>query len=328
MGGLAAAERRERVGALADDRRLTKDLTIGTFHARGLQILRSERKALGVPRGFTVYDGSDQLGIVREAMRAIHDGDRRLDAKAILTRISLAKNAFIAPEEYEGNPADDYDAMTVHVYPKYQEHLRSCAAFDFDDLLVEPVRLWRRDEAATQWVAREITTLVKAGRRGSDIAILYRSNIQAKLLEEELRTHEVPYVMYGGQQFYERKEVKDVIAYLRVAVSPRDELALRRVINYLSCGVGAGTIEKLVTAAHSSGATLWDARATTEGTGPARTGIEKFKTAVERVRHGIENGHDLVEATKGLSEDIGLYDDLRAASPSMSAAQRRIDNMA
>jgi superfamily I DNA/RNA helicase len=446
----AAAEMRERVGALVEDRALTKQLTIGTFHALGLQILRSERKALGVPRGFTVYDGSDQLGIVREAMRAIHDGDRRLDAKAILTRISLAKNAFIAPDEYEGNPADDYDAMTVHVYPKYQEQLRSCAAFDFDDLIVEPVRLWQRDEAANerwggrfqyvmvdefqdtnraqlrmvqalvqrhqnlvvvgdddqsiyswrgadptnildfakifpaakvvkleqnyrstksilaaanevignnknrhgktlwsqlgdgepithavavtaeaeaQWVAREITTLVKAGRRWSDVAILYRSNIQAKLLEEELRTHEVPYVMYGGQQFYERKEVKDVIAYLRVAVSPRDELALRRVINYPTRGVGAGSIEKLVTAAHSSGATLWDALATTEVTGPARTGIEKFKHAVERVRHGIENGHDLVEATKGLIEDIGLYDDLRAASPSMSAAQRRIDNV-
>ena len=446
----AAAEMRERVGHLVEDRRLTKDLTIGTFHALGLQILRSERKALGVPRGFTVYDGSDQLGIVREAMRAIHDGDRRLDAKAILTRISLAKNAFIAPDEYEGNPADDYDAMTVHVYPKYQEHLRSCAAFDFDDLIVEPVRLWQRDEAANerwgsrfqyvmvdefqdtnraqlrmvqalvqqhqnlvvvgdddqsiyswrgadpsnildfakifpnakivkleqnyrstksilaaantviannqnrhgktlwsqlgdgemithavavtaeaeaQWVAREVASLVKAGRRWSDVAILYRSNIQSKLLEEELRTHEVPYVMYGGQQFYERKEVKDVIAYMRVAVSPRDELALRRVINYPTRGVGAGSIEKLVHAAHSSGATLWDALATTEVTGPARTGIEKFRTAVERLRNGIENGHDLVEATKGLIEDIGLYDDLRAASPSMSAAQRRIDNV-
>ena len=70
------------------------------------------------------------------------------------------------------------------------------------------------------------------GRRWSDVAILYRSNIQAKVLEEELRGLEVPYVMYGGQQFFERKEVKDVLAYLRVAVSPRDELALRRVINY------------------------------------------------------------------------------------------------
>jgi superfamily I DNA/RNA helicase len=446
----AAEEMRERVAALVNNRAVAKKLTIGTFHALGLQVLRAERKALGVPRGFTIYDGSDQLGLVREAMRAIHDGDRRLDAKAILTRISLAKNAFIAPDQYEGNPADDYDAMTVHVFPKYQEQLRSCAAFDFDDLIVEPVRLWDKDpeararwnsrftyvmvdefqdtnraqlrmvqtlvelhnnlvvvgdddqsiyswrgadpsnildfeklfanakvvkleqnyrstksilaaantviannknrhgktlwselgdgemithavaataEVEAQWIAREIVTLVKAGRRFSDVAILYRSNIQSKLIEEELRTHEVPYVMYGGQQFYERKEVKDIIAYLRIAVSPRDELALRRIINYPTRGIGAQSIDKLVAAAHGGGGTMWDALETTEVTGPARTGIEKFKTAVERLRHGIENGLDLVASTKGLIEDIGLYDDLRAAAPSISAAQRRIDNI-
>ncbi len=446
----AAEEMRERVSHLVNNRSVASKLTIGTFHALGLQVLRTERKALGVPRGFVIYDGSDQMGLIREAMRSIHDGDRRLDAKAILARISLAKNAFIGPDEFKGNPADDYDAMTVHVYPKYQEQLRSCAAFDFDDLIVEPVRLWQKDpdarerwsskfqyvmvdefqdtnraqlrmvqaliqkhnnlvvvgdddqsiyswrgadpsnilgfdklfptakivkleqnyrstksilaaantviannkdrhgktlwsqlgdgelithavastaEAEAQWVAREIVTLVKGGRRWSDIAILYRSNIQSKLLEEELRTHEVPYVMYGGQQFYERKEVKDILAYLRIAVSPRDELALRRVINYPTRGVGAQSIDKLVATAHGSGATMWDALETTEVTGPARTGIEKFKTAVERLRHGIENGHNLVDSTKSLIEDIGLYDDLRSASPSLSAAQRRIDNV-
>ena len=446
----AAEEMRERVSHLVNNRSVASKLTIGTFHALGLQVLRTERKALGVPRGFVIYDGSDQMGLIREAMRSIHDGDRRLDAKAILARISLAKNAFIGPDEFKGNPADDYDAMTVHVYPKYQEQLRSCAAFDFDDLIVEPVRLWQKDpdarerwsskfqyvmvdefqdtnraqlrmvqaliqkhnnlvvvgdddqsiyswrgadpsnilgfdklfptakivkleqnyrstksilaaantviannkdrhgktlwsqlgdgelithavastaEAEAQWVAREIVTLVKGGRRWSDIAILYRSNIQSKLLEEELRTHEVPYVMYGGQQFYERKEVKDILAYLRIAVSSRDELALRRVINYPTRGVGAQSIDKLVATAHGSGATMWDALETTEVTGPARTGIEKFKTAVERLRHGIENGHNLVDSTKSLIEDIGLYDDLRSASPSLSAAQRRIDNV-
>ena len=115
----AAEEMRERIAHLLGNKELAKELTIGTFHALGLQILRSERKALGLPRGFAIYDQSDQMGAVREAMRRIHDGDRRLDAKAILTRISLAKNAFVAPEEYEGNPADEYDAMTAQVYPKY-----------------------------------------------------------------------------------------------------------------------------------------------------------------------------------------------------------------
>ena len=151
----AAEEMRERVAHLLQNRETARKLTIGTFHALGLQILRFERKALGLPRGFAIYDQSDQMGAVREAMRAIHDGDRRYDAKAILTRISLAKNAFIAPENYEGNPLDDYDRITVHVYPKYQETLRSCAAFDFDDLIVEPVRLWERDaDVRRRWTER------------------------------------------------------------------------------------------------------------------------------------------------------------------------------
>jgi len=368
----AAEEMRERIAKLLGDHKLASELTIGTFHALGLQILRSERKALGYPRGFTIYDQSDQMGAIREAMRHIHDGDRRYDMKAIQTRISLAKNAFIAPDEYEGNPADEYDAMTQHVYPKYQESLRACAAFDFDDLIVEPVRLFQRDAEAksrwadrfhyvmvdefqdtnkaqirmvrsliethgnlcvvgdddqsiyswrgadpsnilqfdrgfpgakivkleqnyrstktvlaaanavignnkdrhgktlwsdlpegelithavaataedeAKWVAQEIRRIVKEGRRWSDIAILYRSNIQSKLLEEELRTAEVPYVMFGGQQFFERKEVKDVIAYMRVALNPKDEIGLHRIINYPARRMGATTVDNL---AHGS----------------------------------------------------------------------------
>jgi len=106
----AAEEMRERIGALLHDKATAKALTIGTFHALGLQILRSERKALGLPRGFVIYDQSDQMGALRESLRHIkdvgRDGERRFDVKAILTRVSLAKNSFIAPEEYTGNPSD------------------------------------------------------------------------------------------------------------------------------------------------------------------------------------------------------------------------------
>jgi DNA helicase-2/ATP-dependent DNA helicase PcrA len=386
-------------------------------------------------------------------MRHIHDGDRRYDAKAILTRISLAKNAFVSPDEYEGNPADDYDAMTAQVYPKYQEQLRACAAFDFDDLIVEPVRLFRDDaavrerwasrfryvmvdefqdtnkaqlrmvqclveqhgnlcvvgdddqsiyswrgadpsnilkfdrvfpgakivkleqnyrstktvlaaanavianntdrhgktlwsqlgagekithavaqsaEGEARWVARGIRSIKKDGRRWSDVAILYRSNIQSKLLEEELRAAEVPYVMYGGQQFFERKEVKDVIAYLRVALNPRDELALRRVLNYPARGIGATTIERLVLASQASHRSLWDTLKVADNAGVhggARQSIADFIAIIDRTAHAFENGLDVVSTTKALIEDIRLYDDLRAAAPSMSAAQRRIDNV-
>ena len=474
----AAEEMRERVGALVRDNRVARELTIGTFHALGLQILRTERKALGMPRGFTIYDQADALGALREAMRTLHDGDRRFDVKAIQTRISLAKNAFVGPEQYEGNPADDYDAMTALVFPKYQEMLRACAAFDFDDLIVEPARLFARDEGVgrrwaerflyvmvdefqdtnaaqlrmvkhlvgdhgnlmvvgdddqsiyswrgadptnileferlfagakvvkleqnyrstktvlaaanaviannkqrhgkqlwsqlgdgepithavaetaedeAKWVAHEIHKLHKDGRRWSDIAVMYRSNIQAKVLEEELRAASVPYVMYGGQQFFERKEVKDVLAYLRVAVNPRDELALRRIINYPARGIGATTVERLVLAAQAKHAALWDAlRAAVTGTGTlpgmgalpavddehvetpvdvgdlrgaARNGILELVHVVSELGAAISDGQDLVSATRTLIEDIRLYDDLRMAATSGSAAQRRIDNV-
>jgi DNA helicase-2/ATP-dependent DNA helicase PcrA len=479
----AAEEMRERVAGLLHDKATSRALTIGTFHALGLQILRTERKALGLPRGFVIYDQSDQMGALREALRAVkdmgRDGERRFDVKAILTRISLAKNAFVGPEEYAGNEADDYDAITAEVYPKYQEMLRACAAFDFDDLIVEPVRLFRRDpevgrrwaekfrfvmvdefqdtnraqlelvkhlvtdhqnlcvvgdddqsiyswrgadptnilrfdalfagakivkleqnyrstktilaaanevisnnkqrhgkklwsqlaagdaithavaatpEDEAKWVAREIHQLHQDGRQWQDVAVMYRSNIQAKILEDELRQAAVPYVMYGGQQFFERKEVKDVIAYLRVALNPRDELALRRVINYPARGIGSTTVERLVSAAQARHATLWNAlRGAISGTGSlpgmgvglldpeedgapvtvdvkslqtaARNGIIELVHVVSELGSAIADGIDVVTATRTLIEDIKLYEDLRVASGSMAAAQRRIENV-
>ncbi len=480
----AAEEMRERIAHLLQDKHTARALTIGTFHALGLLIMRTERKALGLPRGFVIYDQSDQMGAVREALRSVkdmgRDGERRFDVKAILTRISLAKNAFISAEDYAGNPADEYDAVTAQVYPKYQEMLRACAAFDFDDLIVEPVRLLERDpgvrdrwqgkfryvmvdefqdtnaaqlrmvkhlveahgnlcvvgdddqsiyswrgadptnilrfgemfpgakivkleqnyrstktilEAANtviannklrhgkelwsqlgegevithavaatpedeaKWVAREIHQLHQDGRPWDAIAVMYRSNIQAKILEDELRQAAVPYVMYGGQQFFERKEVKDVIAYLRVALNPRDELALRRIINYPARGIGATTVDRLVLAAQASHASLWDAcRSAVTGTGTlpgmgdvlatddedpsaskivelgdlrgaARNGIIELVHVISELAAALESGTDFEAATRILIEDIKLYDDLRAASGSMSAAQRRIDNV-
>jgi DNA helicase-2/ATP-dependent DNA helicase PcrA len=475
----AAAEMRERVAHLVRDRETAHKLTIGTFHALGLQILRSERRALGLPRGFVVYDQSDQLGCVREALRTIRDGDRRYDVKALVTRISLAKNSFIAPDAYLPNPADDYDVAAAEVYPRYQEMMRACAAFDFDDLIVEPVRLFERDgevarrwaakfrfvmvdefqdtnpaqlqlvkhlvtdhgnlvvvgdddqsiyswrgadprniltfaerfpgakvvkleqnyrstktiltaanaviannphrhgkqlwsqlgagdpivhavaataEDEARWIAREIAELHKQGRGWQDIAVMYRSNLQAKVLEDELRQVSVPYVMYGGQQFFERKEVKDVIAYLRVALNPRDELALRRVLNYPARGIGATTVDRLVAAAQARHATLWDAlRSAITATGAlpgmeidvphdeadpaprdvdvgdlrgaARNGIIELVHVVAELGSALEAGTDVVSATRTLIEDIRLYEDLRAAAGSLAAAQRRIDNV-
>jgi DNA helicase-2/ATP-dependent DNA helicase PcrA len=457
----AAEEMRERVAHLLRDRRTAQALTIGTFHALGLWMLKQERKALGFPRGFAIYDQADQLGVVREVLRHLDRGDdRRFDVKAILTRISLAKNAFVAPDAYAVHDGDSYDEVTAEVYPRYQEQLRAFAAVDFDDLICEPVRLldsddgvrerWRSRfrfvmvdeyqdtnraqlllvrhlvaehgnlcvvgdddqsiyswrgadptnilrfaemfagatvvkleqnyrsrktilaaanaviannkqrhgktlwsdlaageplvhavapdvETEAQWVAREIARLrAEDGRRWSDVAVLYRSNLQAKLFEEELRQADVPYVMYGGQQFFERKEVKDVIAYLRLALNPRDELALRRIVNYPARGIGATTMERLVARSTAKHAPLWEVvRAVAGGGGHLddpdikpgiRTSIGDFVDVIARLAARLEQG-GVVDAARALIEEIHLYDDLRHASPSLSAAQRRIDNV-
>lgn len=91
----------------------------------------------------------------------------------------------------------------------------------------------------------------------SDFAILYRTNAQSRIFEETLRKHTVPYRIYGGLSFYQRKEIKDVIAYFRMAVNPNDEEALKRIINYPARGIGNTTLMKIVDAANSYGVSLW-----------------------------------------------------------------------
>ena len=152
------------------------------------------------------------------------------------------------------------------------------------EIITHAVAATPEDEA--KWIAAEIHQLKKDGRGWADIAVMYRSNIQAKIVEEELRTASIPYVMYGGQQFFERKEVKDVIAYLRVALNPRDELALRRIINYPARGIGATTVERLVLAAQARHASLWDAcKSAVTGTGtlPGMNSVSPSRTTTSLI---------------------------------------------
>ena len=111
----------------------------------------------------------------------------------------------------------------------------------------DPVRLCTlgTPEQEAKFVAKEIRGLRAESMRAGDIAVLYRSNLQARAIEEELRVEGIPYRVVGGTQFFEKKEVKDALAYLRVVANPRDELSLRRILNYPSRGIGDATIERL-----------------------------------------------------------------------------------
>lgn len=98
---------------------------------------------------------------------------------------------------------------------------------------------------------------MRSGDSYEEFAILYRTNAQSRVLEEALRKRNIPYRIYGGLSFYQRKEVKDAIAYFRLSLNPDDDEALRRVINTPSRGIGDTTLAKLTRAAIDSGVSIW-----------------------------------------------------------------------
>ena len=91
-----------------------------------------------------------------------------------------------------------------------------------------------------------------------DFAVLYRTNAQSRAFEESLRRMNIPYTIFGGISFYQRKEIKDFIAYLRIIVNPRDEEALKRIINYPVRGIGKTSLDKLILFANEKNISLWE----------------------------------------------------------------------
>ncbi|HYQ28001.1 MAG TPA: 3'-5' exonuclease, partial [Polyangiaceae bacterium] len=130
--------------------------------------------------------------------------------------------------------------------------------------------------------------------RPSDVAILFRTNEQPRAFELELRRAQIPYVLVGGMSFYDRKEVRDVLAYLRVIANPADEVSLLRVINTPARGIGAGTIEVLMQVAVVEGKPLWHIlpQASANGDIPHTAGdrVDAFRTLIEQFRAKLGTG--------------------------------------
>ena len=116
----------------------------------------------------------------------------------------------------------------------------------------------------------------RAGLANHEFAILYRTNAQSRIVEEQLRRNNIPYKVFGGLSFYQRKEIKDFIGYLRLATNPKDEEALKRVINYPRRGIGDSTIQKALDHANEHEITLWEALHLPEVTGRATNAIRQF----------------------------------------------------
>ncbi|TGE04326.1 ATP-dependent helicase [Hymenobacter fodinae] len=146
-----------------------------------------------------------------------------------------------------------------------------------------------------------------------DFAILYRTNAQSRAMEESLRKLNIKYKIVGGLSFYQRKEIKDLVAYLRLTVNPNDEQALRRVINYPKRGIGDTTLAKLISAAEETNHTIWEVVSNADKFLPARTAnpivdfAEKIKTYT-----AVAAKEDAFEAAKFIAKNSGMIEELYA----------------
>jgi DNA helicase-2/ATP-dependent DNA helicase PcrA len=175
--------------------------------------------------------------------------------------------------------------------------------------------LSEKDEA--QKIERRIRDLhVREGLEHGEFAVLYRTNAQSRAIEEALRTENVPYRVIGGTSFYERKEIKDVLAYLKLLVNPNDTASLQRVINYPTRGIGDKTQERLQRYAQENDLSLWQAverveQIETLGTRAERA-VGTFRRLIARYASKAGTGSEPAdELARDLIQDAGLLSDLR-----------------
>lgn len=144
-----------------------------------------------------------------------------------------------------------------------------------------------------------------------EFAILYRTNAQSRILEESLRKRNIPYRIYGGLSFYQRKEIKDAIAYFRLSVNPSDDEALKRIINFPARGIGETTVAKITRAAIDSGSSMWEVICFPEQHGlQVNTGtagkLTRFKELIERFIAMNERGEDAESVANTIIRDTTL----------------------
>ena len=354
----AAGEMRSRVEALLGDR--LRGLQIGTFHATCARYLRREAERAGYRPDYVIYDSDDQVALVKRVVKQVGIDPKRYNPRAILSKISSAKNEMIPPAQFK---ALDYFAEVVkQVYVSYQQALLDANAMDFDDLLLNMVNLMRdnaelrgyyqdrfsyllvdefqdtnqvqyelvrqfaapqnnvfvvgdedqaiyafrgadyrnvlrfqetysqasvilleqnyrstqnildvaravidrnrnrrpkalhtelgRGETATvfeafdeRYEASEVLERIRQLRTENDLdykdfAVMYRTNAQSRAMEQAFVNAAVPYVLVGGVGFYKRREVKDLLAYLRLIHNPDDRVSFERIINVPARGIG------------------------------------------------------------------------------------------
>lgn len=414
----AAEEMKERIRLLLGDQ--AQKLWAGTFHWFCSRTLRAEGQAIGVPPNFTIYDEADQLTLVKQAFSVLNLSQEETKPPAVLNEISQAKNQLLTVSEYKPRRNNPLEQAARKVYRVYQEELKRNRALDFDDLLMEAVRLlesqpevrdkyqqrfpyllvdeyqdinyaqfrllqllageqgnlcvvgdddqsiygWRgaevglilafeehfpqaqifrleqnyrstqkildcanaiisrnqdrapkrlwtenpagedvivyvavNEEEEAEWVVDTMRCLVDTGEAiWGNFAVLYRINAMSRVMEEALMNFSIPYDIVGGVRFFERAEIKNLIAYLQVIHNPDDSVALRRIINSPPRGIGAQTLAVLDRLAYQGQLPLYQAL-------EAALQDEDLQL---RTRDALQDFHDLVEGLLSAQKKFAL----------------------
>ncbi len=404
----AADEMRHRVAALIGP--VARTMWVSTFHSACVRMLRANGDRLGYPRSFSIYDQADSVRLTGYVIRDLHLDAKRFTPRAVHGAISLWKNELVDPGTAAAGAQHIFERKHAEVYREYQDRLLKAGAMDFDDLLLNTVRLLREhpdvlehyrerfqhilvDEYQdTNQAQNEIVLLLAGGHhnvtvvgdtdqsvyrfRGADfrnitqfedafpdvttvvldqnyrstqtildaanaviannparkpknlwtdagaghrivryhaedegdeatfvgstarqlhddhamnwreVAVLYRTNAQSRVVEEAMMRLGVPYKVVGGTRFYDRREVKDAMAYLRAVVNPADEVNVKRVLNVPKRGIGDASVAKVDAYAAGEGIGFVEAlrHAGDAGvTGPAVRGIDSFVTLIDEL---------------------------------------------
>ena len=200
-----------------------------------------------------------------------------------------------------GNILDSANALIAHNTRRLGKNLSTEAGPG------EPVRVSEAtsDYAEAQWLVEEAQQLHRSGTARSEIAILYRSNAQSRVMESALFNASVPYRVYGGLRFFERAEVKHALAYLRLLENPNDDTSYLRVVNFPTRGIGARSVELLQDAARSSGRSLFQSVAAVAG--KAGANLVAFNGLVDGLR-AATRGLTLREIIEQMLASSGLLD--------------------
>jgi DNA helicase-2/ATP-dependent DNA helicase PcrA len=446
----AAGEMRERIAALVGP--AAREIWASTFHSACVRILRRDAEAAGYDRAFAIYDGDDQLRLMRACFADEQVDPKRIAPRGVLAKVSDAKSRLLDPEGMAEEAASFGDELTVRLYRRYQDRLRAAGAMDFDDLLMVTTRLlesdaevreryqrrfahvlvdeyqdtnhaqyrlvrvlgepqrnvmavgdddqgiysWRgadvrnildfeRDYPDAHVVAleqnyRSTGTILRAanavvalnrGRRPkelwtdrgdgeplqvvscrdeheearvvvgeveralahgdslSDVAVFYRTNAQSRAIEDQLVRGRIAYAVVGGPRFYERAEVRDLMAYLRVVANPADELALTRMLGVPKRGLGPGCVAKLTEFARAHAVPVADALAQAELVGgltsAQRAALGRTAALVAELRQAAEAGLPLDRLVAAAVERSGLRSALVAEGT--LEAQGRMENL-